>query len=201
MKKIIVVLAIALISISANAQIQIKAGLTGGTPAGEMQTISYYNGVAGIEVSALYFLTDQLGVGIDAGFLHYFNKNWDEPQYYLSYSNVNFNCIPIRGVIEYYLTKTPIKPMVGLEFGLYNTSLSYDYKVYDSYYGYNIHYSYKNSAGRFGIAPFVGGSFDLGGIMAIECVLKYTSISDIDDNSPKQVAKYITGNVGVVFKF
>ena len=197
MKANILFLLVAFLCVDAHAQFGVRVGLCGGVPVGDMKT--YYGGGVGADVQLKYFLTPNLAVGVGSGFQHFFAKDWGD-----DYSDVNYNVVPVRFSVTYYLSLGPVKPYVGAEVGPTMTDLQYTYKyfMYSYYYGgFNETEQSDYSHTRFGGAVVLGLESSLGGIFAIDVNVKYNSVSNVSDSAPEQNTSYLFTNIGLAVKF
>ena len=196
MKTYMVVLLVGFLCAEASAQFNVKVGLCGGIPVGDMKT--YYGGGVGTEGQAKVFLTSNLAIGVSSGFQHFFAKDWGS-----IYSDISYNIVPVRFSVSYYLSPGPLRPYLGAEVGPSMTELTFTYKYYYySYYGgwyerANSDYSHT----RVGGAAFVGLESSLGSILAIDVNAKYNTISNVSDSAPEQNASYLFTEICFVFKF
>lgn len=194
MKKINLFFIVMLFCISANSQIDVKVGLTGDFSFGTMS--HYYYGGPGVDINVKYIIENRLGIGISTGFQYFFNKKWEN-----EYDDINFEIVPIRASINYYLLTDWIKPYVGCELGLNFTDLNYSFEYYDAYEGYSYpeHSDYSHT--RFGIAPVAGFQIDFGSALALDLNAKLNLISEVSSTAAYESATYLGFNFGLVYRF
>jgi hypothetical protein len=186
MKKIVLLLIIALLYINVNSQIKVGVATQINSP----MSSDYSFGV-GIGVDAKYMIANSIGIGFTTGYQHFFMANGWEDSWYEQWGNeykdANYNIIPIRATFTYYFGERSIKPYVGFETGI--NKLQWEY-----YYYYSSDYGYVQNEGSetyFAFAPQAGLEIELGNVMALDLNLKYNGFEQ----------SYISGKFGLVFNF
>jgi hypothetical protein len=178
-----------------NAQLNVKVGLTANLSLLKMK--DYYYGGPGVDVNVKYLFAGKYGIGISSGFQHFFSKDWGE-----DYEDINFNIIPIRLSLTYYIGNGPLVPYVGVEIGHNITKLTYTYRyyVYNPYsYSYYEYEDEKYHHGRFGIAPVIGIQVNMGSLLALDINTKMNLIAKFD-GATEQSATYAGLNIGLIVK-
>jgi opacity protein-like surface antigen len=194
MKRVNLIFLALLLCISVHSQINVKVELNGNFAIGKMA--DYFVGGPGADINVKYLIENKLGIGITAGFQHFFAKDWEG-----GYDDIGMDIIPIRGLLSYYFGENSVRPYLGGELGLNLTTIKYTYDYYDNYGGYSslIYYNYSHT--RFGAALVAGLQFDLTSNLALDLNAKLNLISKVSDEAPEQSASYIGFNFGLVYKF
>ncbi|MBJ7429320.1 MAG: outer membrane beta-barrel protein [Bacteroidia bacterium] len=149
--------------LSTNAQIAI--GLTGGLglPMGDMSDKTKMGADLGFGggITARYFLTEKLAVGLNASYFSFGVK--DLP----SGASASIGVMPISVAFDYYLMTEGLKPFLGLEAGIVNNSP----KASGTISGIN----FESSASKTGllVAPVVGIAYGLTDEFDISLNAKY----------------------------
>jgi outer membrane protein W len=134
MKKILFFAVMLLLPIATNAQLAIKAGLSGNVALSDMT--DYWVGGPGVDLNIKYIIANHFGIGISSGFQHFFsNDDWDDESH--DYDDENLNIVPLRLSFTYYLGTRRFKPYIGAELGVNYVKIDFSekYSYYDPYYG------------------------------------------------------------------
>ena len=186
MKKVILLLVVALSVVTASAQI--KVGLNGGVgiPMGNDADVMKTGFGGGI--SAEYLVTPNIGVGLSYSFNSFGLK--DEYLEIMDMVGVDasFSISPTVLTGRYYFQpENSIKPYAGLDLGIYSQKMSM--KVL----GFSVG---SISTSDFGLAPVVGLQFGLSQKLALDVNAKYHYVFTEGDSS-----SFIGFNLGLVYTF
>jgi len=201
MKKVILLLVVALSVVTASAQI--KVGLNGGVgiPMGTFGDV--FNTGFGGGISGEYLITPNISIGLNAGIYSFGMK--DELLDLFGMEDMDgidlgdlldmsakFQITPITLTGKYYfITEGGIKPYAGLDLGLYSSKTKVTVKV--------LGISQSADAGSstdFGLAPVVGLQFGLTDALAIDVNAKYHHIF-----TEGEATSFIGFNLGLVYTF
>jgi outer membrane protein W len=167
MKKIGFIISLVLLVTYASAQFKFELGPQINGPMDKD-----FSAGAGIIVDAKYMVTDAIGVGLTAGYQHLFMADGWEARWYqewgYSYSDANYNVLPIHATFTYYLNKNKLNPYFAIETGI--TKLYEEYTYYDSSYG---DLTNESNDGHFAFCPQVGFEYPIGKFVSIDLNVKY----------------------------
>lgn len=158
-KKITLFVAVALIAISASAQIKINAGLNLLSPMGDFGDafkMSY-----GFNVGGKYMLNDKMAVGANLAYIML------QPE--TKVSGVTYSLMPIAANFTYYFGTEGFKPYAGIDLGYYTNKVSGG--------GISI------STSDLGFAPTVGFEYGLSDKLGLDVNAKYHYIMTEGDAS------------------
>jgi len=176
MKKVILLLVVALSVVTASAQINL--GLSGGLLS--PTTDGAKTGFGG-SISGDYFVTSDISVGLNIGYFGMGSESWEEEGFKMSMSQ---SIMPIALTGRYYFLPENIKPYAGIDLGYYTFSGS------TKFMGASI----SASTSEFGIAPVIGLQYGLTEKLALDVNVKYHHIF-VDG-----MDGFLGFNVGIVYK-
>ncbi|MBX3101520.1 MAG: outer membrane beta-barrel protein [Bacteroidetes bacterium] len=191
MKKILVGLFL-LLGSTAFAQ-GISVGVDGGYGVPQGDFGDAYSGGGGAELRARFYPMDKLHLGLNTGFYVYPSASTVNGQA-LSVEGTT-SIIPITAGIEYYFFDKIVKPYIGLDFGLYMSSVKSTVEVL------NTKTTTTKSDNNFGIAPNAGVMFGLSPVTNLNIGVKYPTIFSEDSNGDSQTNSILLFQVGFHFKF
>jgi len=180
MKKALILIVAFIGFIVFNTQAQINIGATVGV---QIPTGSMADGMKtgfGFDLLGKYMLNDNLAVGLDVGWARFGTED-------LGYEDVEAtgSFIPITALAEYHFGTGKVKPLAGIDLGLYI------FKAKATAMGYSV----TTSESYFGFAPLAGIEYEIKDNLAFTANLKYNYVLvEGDDGS------YLGINLGMIFK-
>ena len=173
MKKVVLMLVVALSVVTASAQI--KLGVNGGL---QVPTEKDAKTLLGGGISGEYFLAQNISAGLNFGY------------YFHSESGASVYLMPVTLGGKYYFLNEDIKVYGGLDLGLYTLG----FKTPKISIGGIDFPSTSVSDSYFGLAPVVGLQFKLTDTLALDVNTKYNLIFSDGDSTG-----FIGFNVGIVY--
>lgn len=158
-----------------------------GVPVGDFSESS--KGGLGGELRARFYPKDNFMVGINAGAYYYALKDNNG----LDNLKGGTTLIPITAGFEYFFFTTIVKPYIGVDVGLYNSSFKQTFKVL----GQEMEVSDSNS--NFGVAPNIGVMIGAGGTNLNACI-KYVNVFGEDAAGDTQTSSMLLYQLGIAFK-
>ena len=171
-KKIALFAVVALMAVSASAQIKVNVG--GGLlfPMGDFGDAAKTG--FGANVGGKYMLNEKMAVGLNVGYFMMGEK----------FDGLKISVIPVSGSFSYYFGEGAFKPYASAELGYYTTKVKIDALDMDE------------SESDLGFAPVFGVEYALSDKLALDVNAKYHYIMTEDE------ATTAFGiNVGVLFSF
>lgn len=157
-----------------------------GVPLGDFSDAS--KGGVGGELRARFYPKDNFMVGINAGYYYYAMKDAAG----LDNLKGGTSFIPVTAGFEYFFFTTVVKPYVGVDAGLYNSSFKQTYNQVINATKTEVEVS--GSESNFGVAPNVGVMIGAGGTNLNACI-KYVNV--FGDGSTSSMLLY---QLGIAFK-
>lgn len=183
MKKVILMLVVALSVMSASAQIKVGANAGLQVPTEDCAKLGFGGAISG----EYLLLNESLGVGLNVGFYAFGGESYEEDGIEISGSSF---LIPVALTGRYYFLTEAIRPYAGVDLGLYNLG----YKITAKFMGESA--SDTETVSKFGLAPVIGLQYGLSSALALDVNAKYNLIF-----TEGKSTNIIGFNVGVVYKF
>ena len=171
-KKIALFAVVALMAVSASAQIKVNVG--GGLlfPMGDFGDAAKTG--FGANVGGKYMLNEKMAVGLNIGYFMMGEK----------VDGMKISIIPVSGSFTYYFGDGGLKPYASAELGYYTAKTKIDALDVD------------DSESDFGFAPVLGVEYALSDKLTLDANAKYHYI-----NTEDEATKAFGINVGLVFAF
>jgi len=179
MKKVILMLVVALSVVTASAQIEL--GVNGGilSPTGDFGKA--YKTAFGGGISGEYLVAPSIGIGLSVGYYSFKDKGGD--------TNLGFIPVALNGRY-YFINEGSIKPYGQLDLGLY----TFRTPAYTEDFGMGTIDIAASSTSKFGLAPVIGIQFGLSNALALDINVKYNHI--FTDGSATGM---LGANIGLIF--
>ena len=176
MKRVILLLVVALSVATASAQIKL-----GVSPGIQLQTEAGDDGLVGFggAISGEYLINPNIGLGVNLG---YYIMDREKVGGY----SATVYLMPATLTGKYYFLTEDVRPYGGVDVGLFTAGARTKVE--------RISKSYSET--KFGLAPVVGCQFGLGNNLALDVNVKYSHVF-VDGGSDG----FVGINVGVVYSF
>ena len=175
MKKVILMMVVALCVATASAQLNVGANVGTQILTGDGSMTGF-----GLGIGGEYLVMPNLGVGVNLGYYIMDREKWDD-------ETITYFLLPVYLTGKYYFLTENFRPYGGVDLGLYKMGARAKYNGI----------SESNSDTKVGIGPVVGFQYDLSDNLALDINAKYYHVFDTGEFS----TNFVGINLGIVYKF
>jgi outer membrane protein W len=181
MKKIqiLALVVLSIITINANAQINVGATIGSQLPMGTFGNSAKVG--FGFNAVGKYMLKENMAVGLNLGYIAFGSK----------IEGASFSMMPITGLFEYHFGSGAIKPYVGADLGIYRYAYTIKGVSVSGYTSPDI----SDSKMYLGFAPTGGVLYGLSDKLSLCANLKYNYVMSEGD-----AATWLGTNAGIIYK-